>query len=226
VSCGKGFQQGTDPQDNNQSSESPNEPSPPTLNPSPPDFQFKPLLWEASRPGSREWSSFVFGLLGNQAQSILKAQDMDRFCPRYASLSNPQKINVAGQLISAMVKYESSFNPTTRLLETTLGTDSVTGQPVYSEGLLQLSYQDIRGYPFCEFDWEKDKNLSPTSPNKTIFNVYRNLGCGLRILANQVQRRGKIVLTKGAYWAVIKEDSRYEKIDEIANLVGNLEFCR
>ena len=52
------------------------------------------------------------------------------------------------------------------MVETTMGADSVTGKQVASEGLLQLSYQDIPNYgallkyPACKIDWQKDKALT------------------------------------------------------------------
>jgi len=194
--------------------------------PSPDPFVYKPLLWEPVRTGSEAWSAFVFNLIKGEAQALLSAQDFDVFCPNYANLSLDQKINTAGMLISGITKFESNHNPLSRFHESSMGIDPVTGEPVYSEGLLQLSYQDTQGYPFCQFDWEADKNLSATDPNKTILKPLTNLDCGVRILARQVQRQGTLILGSGAYWAVIKSNSQYSKIDEIAALVQTLDFCK
>jgi hypothetical protein len=150
---------------------------------------------------------------------------MDRFCPKYYSLTGEQKMNAVGMLISAIVKYESNFDPLMRYREATMGSDPVTGQPVYSEGLLQLSYQDVTAWAFCKFDWNADKKLAATDPRRTILDPYNNLECGVRILSEQVDRTGHIVIDNGAYWAVIKEQGKYEKINEIASLVKTLNFC-
>lgn len=226
TACSKGFelknfenmslpsQQGSDPT-----------PNPPSTPPSEP-FAYKPLLWESSRSGSKLWSDFVFQLIKSEAKPLLEARDFDLFCPKYHFLSEEQKVNVAGMLVSAMVKFESGFSPTSRFLESTMGMDSVTGLPVYSEGLMQLSYQDTKGWPFCAFDWNKDKKLSASDPRKTILDPYKNLDCGIRILARQIERKGFIVIDSGAYWSVIKSGSSHEKITEIADLVSRLEFCR
>jgi hypothetical protein len=191
----------------------------------PPAFEFTPLLWEPVRVGSNLWSEHVFELIDGDAKDLLEAEDFHIFCPQYDSLSRNQKINAAGMLISAMVRYESNYEPTARYNETSMGTDPVTGQPVYSEGLLQLSYQDTQWAPYCDFHWEADKNLSPTDPAKTILDPIRNLDCGIRILAKQVKSKSKIIIGSGAYWAVIKSDSTLNKIDKIAALVKGLEFC-
>jgi hypothetical protein len=69
------------------------------------------------------------------------------------------------------------------MIETTMGTDPVTGKQVASEGLLQLSYQDVPNYgsvlkyPLCKIQWSKDKSLSVTDPKKTILDPYINLEC-------------------------------------------------
>jgi hypothetical protein len=200
--------------------------APPT--PLPPIEEYKPvaLLWEAANTEAVKWSLYVQSMFkGVVKDTVNAADDMVRFCPKFNSLNENQKVNVWGMLVSAIVKYESGFDPTSRMKETTMGIDPVTGMNVYSEGLMQLSYQDITGWSFCAFNWSKDKFLSAKDPKKTILNPYINLDCGIRILAEQVARKHNIVVGSGAYWAVIKENGRYQKIQEIASLVKTVKFC-
>ncbi len=205
----------------------PASPAPPVSPVPTPTYQPIALLWEANNLRAKSWSDFVYNLFNTTLKDTLAAaDDMVRFCPKYNSLVTEQKANVWGMLISAMSKYESNFDPTSRMKETTMGTDPVTGLPVFSEGLLQLSYQDITGWSFCRFDWSKDKNLAPNDPKKTILDPYINLECGTKILAEQVARYHKIVIDRGAYWAVIKENGKYQKINQIAALVQTLKFCK
>lgn len=190
---------------------------------------YKPeaLSWETSRSEGKLWSTYVFKVIREEAFADLdRAMDVDLFCPRYDTLSTDQRINFWGALISGMSRYESNYSPVSRYHEDTMGTDPVTKLPVYSEGLLQLSYQDVQWAKYCEFDWSKDKLLSPTDPRKTILDPYKNLRCGIKILAAQVKKTREIVLSSGAYWSVIKEGSRYQKIDQIAAITQKLSFCR
>jgi hypothetical protein len=234
ISCGRGFQSSPGPLDLSSSSDQGNETPAPVIPPDPNEppptppqpFTFEALAWEKVQPDGKNWSTYVFKLLQNEAKAILTAQDMSRFCKKYSFLNESQKINVAGQLIAGIVKWESSFNPTSRFQESTMGTDPVTGLPVWSEGLMQLSYQDTQWAPFCAFNWAADKKLPVDSPKKTILDPYKNLYCGMRILANQITRKGSIVLSTGVYWSVIKENGRYERIDEIAEIVGSLKVCQ
>ena len=223
VSCAKGGFSASIINDlsNDQSSQSPLEPLPAP----PPGFQ--PLLWESARAEGALWSKFILGLLQNDANSIVeKSDDMKVFCPTYAHLSKTQRFNVAAMLVSAIAKFESDFDPLSRSTETNLGTDPVTGKQVVSEGLLQLSYQDTMGRSYCQFDWNADKNLGDKDPRKTILNPFKNLRCGLLILAEQVDRYGSLIIEQGNYWAVIRKNGKFQKIHEISQLVQTLTYCK
>lgn len=191
-----------------------------------PEFVFEKLSWESANPNNKNWSNYLFNLVNDQEFLKLdSAQDTDLFCPQYSRLSKLQKVNFWGALISGMTFYESSYKPTTRLVEEGLGNDAVTGRQVTSEGLLQLSYSDAKYHDFCRMDWTKDRKKRDSDPTKTIFDPYINLECGLKILSKQISRHGKIVIDTGAYWSVIKSGHRNEKVSEISTLVQRLSFC-
>nr|BFD62542.1 hypothetical protein BdHM001_12230 [Bdellovibrio sp. HM001] len=206
----------------------PTEPSVPVIPESPGTYKIEALSWETStKPERRQWSEYLHKIILEDWNTLLGgADDMDRFCPRYDRLDNNQRANVWAALFSAMAKYESAYDPTSRMHETTMGTDPVTGNPVYSEGLLQLSYQDVRWARWCEFDWNKDKHLSSKDPKKTILDPYKNLYCGVGIMARQIKNKGAITVGSGAYWAVIKSGGRYQKITPISDMVKKLSFCK
>ena len=176
------------------------------------------------------WSLIIYQVLLTEEPLLIreKVSDMALFCPRYAQITSLQKMNFWGQLISAIAKHESDWIPTRRFVETTMTKpDQVTGAQVVSEGLLQLSYQDMLNHPgVCHFDWEKDQLLSPTDPKKTILDPFKNLQCGIRILARQIRSKKAIAIPNGAYWSVLKTDSFHQKILQIAAITKELSFCR
>jgi peptidoglycan hydrolase-like protein with peptidoglycan-binding domain len=186
---------------------------------------YMPLSWESVSDTNKVWSNYTFQIIEGLFADFDKCQDITRIRPDYKSLSRTQKINVWGELISAIAKPESSWNPTSWMFEAQ-GIDVVTGQQVRSEGLLQLSYQDKGNYKKlpCRFDWNADKNFPVKDIRKTIMNPEINLEFGINVLANQIRRTGKIILTNGVYWAVIKENGKYQKIDQITLMVRNLKF--
>jgi hypothetical protein len=186
---------------------------------------YMPLSWESASDTNKVWSDYTFQIIEGLFADFDKCQDITRIRPDYKSLSRTQKINVWGELISAIALPESGWNPIAEMVETTFkDPDPVTGKPVRSEGLLQLSYQDKVYYPKlpCRFDWNADKDFPVRDIRKTIMNPKINLEFGINVMANQIRRTGKIILTNGVYWSVIRENS--QKIEPITLMVRNLKF--
>ena len=82
------------------------------------------------------------------------------------------------------------------------GWDRTTKTFYLSEGLLQLSYSDKQYYG-CDFDWEKDRYKNADDHSKTIFDPYKNLECGVKILERQLTKYGTLYYNK-SYWAVLR----------------------
>lgn len=177
------------------------------------------LSWEKGHAERAPWSDQLNALMQELWPSLSQAKDMTRFCPKYESLTLEQKQKAFAEMIVGISYFESAWSPVSRMQESTMGTDPITGRAVYSEGLLQLSYQDIIWAKYCKFDWAKDKALDPKSPLKTILNPALNLDCGVRILADQVASKKAVVLSKSVYWAVIKDGGKYQQIPGIVSLV-------
>lgn len=203
----------------------------PTTTPAP-VVEYAALSWEKSHPDRKVWSLDVFLLIGEELfDEFDSSKDAKRICPKYDSLQRIQKISMWGEFISAVAYYESAWDPNSRMVETTMGTDPVTGKQVASEGLLQLSYQDVPNYgsvlkyPACKIEWQKDKGLKITDEIKTIFDPSINLECGLRIMANQIRKKGYVILSSGVYWAVLKDGGKYSKVDSIIKMVRKIGFC-
>jgi hypothetical protein len=193
--------------------------------------EFQPL-WTGKHPDASLWSRYVADALKMYGKEMIKGPaDVANFCPDYSSLDEENRINFWIQLFAALTKYESGFNPSSRYVETTMGKDPVTGKQVVSEGLLQLSYQDESNYKnrlpagACDFDYESNSKYPVKDLRRSILNPEKNLGCGVAILAEQVARAKRIVVGRGAYWAVLKSNSRYSKIKEIQAITGALKFC-
>lgn len=188
--------------------------------------------WERY-PENAPWTQFLYNLIDSELFDDLdKAKDIVRFCPNYDSVDRDHKIYAWIELFSQVSYYESAWDQTSRMRETTMGTDPITKKPVYSEGLLQLSYQDVANYkrilayPKCKINWEKDKNRNPKSIYKTILDANINLECGSRILADQVRRTGSIVLSRNVYWSTLKENGKYSVVPAIEKNMSKVSFCK
>lgn len=216
--------------------EEPNPGTPPTStttttlppNPEPPvEFNnFAKLPWEASGK-SRDWSLYLYKQIDNASSVYFKgADDITTFCPNYYALNRQEQTEFWAQLMVQMIKYESNYNPVTRFKEPGGNVDPITKQAVYSEGLFQLSYQDTQWMPECQFVWSKDKLLAITDPKRTILDPYKNLHCGVLIMKRQLTKYKKIAISTGAYWAVIKTNSTYNKLPVITAATKALPYCK
>lgn len=172
------------------------------------------LSWETQNPNAREWTAVALGEIEKHFPILDTAGDIETFCPQYKKLDLGQRLHLWGELFAALAMYESNWNPHCQYTEVTLGIDSVTGKPLVSEGLLQLSYTDTRWAKWCQFDWEHDK-IQKTFQTVTILDPKRNLVCGIGIMANQIKKRNAIVLDRGAYWSTLKSSHQRNKIKEI-----------
>lgn len=175
------------------------------------------LAWETKVPTSYYWTGVTMAAVQKHWAILDSAQDMDLFCQQYKTLSLDERQIVWGELFAAISFYESGWNPKSQYTETALGIDQVTGKPLVSEGLLQLSYTDTRWATWCDFDWERDKKTD--SYNLTILNPKNNLECGIGIMASQIKRHKNITLNKGVYWSTLKLEGHRTKIKEIAQMV-------
>jgi hypothetical protein len=188
--------------------------------------EYSKLSWEYKVVEAKDWSTFVFEKVESLFDKFSQCEDISWFRPDYSSLTKKQQINVWGELISAICKFESGWKPWSYMVETTMSTDPITGKQVKSEGLMQLSYQDEKNYSklTCRFDWEADKNKADNDKTRTILDPIINLEFGIQILARQIERTHKIALESGVYWAVLKLNGRYSKLPEIIKMVKFLNF--
>ncbi|MBM3682615.1 MAG: hypothetical protein FJW84_04090 [Actinobacteria bacterium] len=175
------------------------------------------LGWESKGQKTNEWTRVTVESVNRHFQKLNVAEDTELFCPEYTFLPDETKKHFWAEFVSSMAFYESGWNPMSQLTEISLGTDSVTGRVVTSEGLLQLSYGDIKWATWCHFDWESDNKNNPVVT--TILDPKNNLECGIGILANQIRKHHRIVLEKRAYWSILKVKHRFERIDPMRKMI-------
>jgi hypothetical protein len=137
----------------------------------------EPTLPNVAIPGmSAEWTSEVLKLLdGGELDKFDNAEDdMTRFCPLYKELEADQRAVAVTYMLSAIIKYESSYNPKTVFKES---------DGSYSIGLFQLTYGNY-GCP---------KNRAHGDLKDPIIN----LRCGVKLAAHLADRDS--VIASGGY---------------------------
>lgn len=204
---------------------------PPATQPPPAMSTFK-AYWDGKNVNAAQWTLLTQDAVSKYGPAMLKGTaDIGSFCPQYDRLGTQDRTNFWVQLLAAMTKYESGFNPASRMIETTAPDDPVTGAPTSSEGLLQLSYSDQSNYKsvvppgVCEFDYARDKQYPVTDLRRTILDPKTNITCAVGILNHQLQKYNKIAVGRGAYWAVIKTDRSTNKLTQIRAITKSLAFC-
>jgi hypothetical protein len=129
------------------------------------------------------------------------------FCPNYEQMDEATKRKTWAVIFHGIAIPESGLKRTTRFREP--GMKDREGNQVWSEGLLQLSYQDAANYrtPTClKMDESADSKLKVTDPDRTIFDPYVNLGCGVEIADRLLSRYGAQggVYAMGRYWSTMR----------------------
>jgi hypothetical protein len=190
-------------------------------------------LWAGKHPLAEQWTLFAESAISKYGDSLLDGPaDVNDFCPGYFKASTQEKVDFFVQFLAAMSKYESSFDPTLRYTETSMGTDPVTGLQVVSEGLFQLSYQDENTYRgqvpggTCDFDLSGDRRYPIDDLRRSILDPSKNITCAVVILNRQIERVNRLAVSTGAYWAVIKTSNTGNKLPEIKAITRALPFCK
>ncbi|MFN8944410.1 MAG: transglycosylase SLT domain-containing protein [Pseudobdellovibrionaceae bacterium] len=175
-------------------------------------------LWENQRPEGRRWTEYVITQMDSKAPELLDAEPADSsfFCPRFKNFSDGEKKYFWAYFLSAMVKFESNFNPESKYQE---GFKDSSGSLVVSRGLLQLSYESAKAYG-C-----------PVRRATDLHDPELNLQCGLKILGRWVGRDQRIAgkvngAWKGGsrYWAVLRSGKK--SYQNIAQLVAQYKSCQ
>lgn len=172
------------------------------------------LSWEVGYPERKAWSDSLFSLIsnGDTFNALCLAQDIKEIRPDFSSLTKDQKATVLCELVSAMSKFESSWNPASYSVDV----GSKDNRDTWSVGLMQMSVVDQTNYGFnLGYDFQ---DLQLPVPN---------LKLAVLILAKQVQKHGLLMIPNGEsglYWAVLHPGGKYDQSKNIIAMVQNIKF--
>jgi Transglycosylase SLT domain len=176
-------------------------------NPSPPPDPNQPgpaisLSWDDQ--SRRPWSVTLLASIQN-AMPKLTLGNPNSFLNGYDNLTTDLQLKFWGELVVAIAKFESSWNPHDIFHEPPpLSIDSV--------GLLQLSYEDQSAY-----------NLEPLSESqKSLEDPSINLRCGVTILAALIAKDRTVASSLSGryrggavYWSTLRAG---HKVDQILSI--------
>ena len=153
-----------------------------------------------------QWDVLVEQALPADMLSPAAAKAVRSYCPNFEAEAEADKRAFWAYLFQALAGAEAGLDPTVNVHHTEAAvakTDGVSKRPVRQEGLMQVTYQDADRYG-CEFDWENDRKLAEHDGNRTILQPAKNLGCGVKIMENQVITQGKPLLSRTSYWSTLQ----------------------
>ena len=155
------------------------------------------LSWDDD-PARKAWSAALLAAV-REHKAELERGNPDAFIPGYAQLSSEAQLKFWAELVIAMAKYESNWNPHAHFREP-------PPLDVTSLGLLQLSYEDGKQYDLEPLDRDR----------RSLEDPLVNLRCGVAILAHLVARDGVVAAGSGdrsrgaaRYWAVLREGRKH-----------------
>lgn len=191
----------------------------------------KPLAVEPEKPVQNEqkaayptkgWDDrYNVMVRENLLKSALLDVSPDRmnFCPKWVQLNKEQRVIEFAKYLRGIAVYESAITLNSRMVETTMGIDPITGMQVASEGLFQLSYQDAKNYEGCkEIDYKKDKGLDGKDLKRSIFQPEIQFKCTIYIMDRIMKKRstekaiGEGSYGLGRYWSVVRTNKKANDI--------------
>ncbi len=153
-----------------------------------------------------EWDAMVEQQLPADLLSPAAAHAVRSLCPNFQNEAEADKRAFWAYFFQALAGAEAGLDPTTVVHHTEAAVakiDTVTKRPIHQEGLLQLTYEDSDRY-HCSFDWEHDRTLPAKDPQRTILDPATNLGCGIKIVENQIITQNKPLLARTSYWSTLQ----------------------
>ena len=152
------------------------------------------------------WDVMVEKALPPDLLSRAAAHAVRGYCPRFGQEAEADKRAFWAYVFQALAGAEAGLNPVTDVHHTEAAVariDTVTKRSVRQEGLLQLTYDDADRYG-CAFNWQHDRKLPAKDPGRSILEPANNLGCGVKIMENQIIRQGKPLVSRTSYWSTLQ----------------------
>jgi len=130
------------------------------------------------------WDGMVEKALPADLLSEQAARAVRMYCPRFAEETDAEKREFWAYIFQGIAGAEAGLNPTSDVhhLQAAVNTvDPVTKRPA-----------------------RKDRALPVKDPGRTILSPENNLGCGVKIMENQIVTQGKPLVSRTSYWATLQ----------------------
>lgn len=164
------------------------------------------------------WDKALVDEIKAQGLPVASIKDAKVFCPKYASLSESQRIEFWGTFMVAMSMKESSYKPITTYTESFRNSK---GELVISTGLFQISEESS-----SQAAYKCGKQTTAS-----LKDAETNIRCSVKILSKWVKQDGYAAGIEGSnfgcgrYWSVCRTTSPAAR-KYIVQETGKLKFCK
>lgn len=170
------------------------------------------LSWDS--PARAGWSEALLGYVNEEFAIFDSATDTTRFCPKYKSLDKAGRLKAWGEVLVALAKYESSWNPKSASVDV----GKKDQRNTWSIGLYQVSVVD-QSWAGGGLEYTYEQLLTP-KPNMHLMK---------QLVVRWLKKEPKFFLpnsSKNRYFAVGLEGNKYSKIPQIiAYVKANAPAC-
>lgn len=171
--------------------------------PAPPAAPVLPVMQWDHRAEAPDWTAATLAALTDEGADLLSLvpRDIDTWCPAYPAAPPPQRAAFWAGLLSALARYESTWNPA-----------AVGGNGRWF-GLVQIAPATARGYG-CE-----------AGSGAALQDGAANLQCAVRIAAATVTRDGVVAAGRGGLAADWGPFASAQKRAAMADWVSRQSYC-
>lgn len=174
-----------------------------SIQPKPVEIQEYHLSWEVNHPERAAWTKELCSIIEDNIGVYESAQDLTFFIPDYKKKAHKDQVKAIAEIFVATAYYESSWNPKSQSVDVGVASNKDT----WSVGLFQMSVVDQKNY-----------GLSMGYSFDDLITAIPNIKLAMAVMQKQILKKGKIVVDKGPYWAVLYR-GKYSKVDEIKTRV-------
>lgn len=170
---------------------------------------------QKAHPERRAWSEALFKEIEKEFLIIYNAKDIKTVIPELTSLTKDQIITKLCELMSAVAKYECSWNPG----DESKDTNGSSSADKLATGLYQLNVED-QDY------WKTGTNFT----HEELKNPLNNIKAGVGIIASLVVKDKQITYIKGQtgkkgpFFETLTFGAKYEHVQIILKMVADLKF--
>lgn len=173
---------------------------------------------QGAHPECAAWSAYAYAQIMNNYAMFMQAKDLELIIPEFKSLNADQITWKFVELLSAIAKFECSWNPKDQAKDVNGSSDPAQ----MATGLFQLNEEDQKNYKTgTSFTWQE------------LEDPFNNIKAAVGILVTMIKIRGKITKAPGDAGHAVSEffetlifGAKYENVQTILKMVAELKFSQ